>query len=263
MCGAVWVRRRSSRSSPEAVEQGRRNVVERTGELGIPVADEEPEAAKPLPHCQFSRLLSDPRRVGVPGESEDERATGRDLSRCLCGSEPPDRARHGDLPGIAGPGDGRPPVVRGLAPRYAEGTKFQIGRISMVANTGTYLDAPALRHRGGTDLARVGSCTTGQPSRCRRRRDGCRAARHPGPRARAVRRVWPAVLFRTGWDRHWRTEAYGSADAPYVTLSAVEWLVAHNAALVGIDSVNIDSAATRNGPPTRCCWPPGFRCWST
>jgi arylformamidase len=57
-----------------------------------------------------------------------------------------------------------------------------------------------------------------------------------------------AILFRTGWDRHWRTEAYGSADAPYVTLSAVEWLVAHNAALVGIDSVNIDSVADPQRP---------------
>jgi hypothetical protein len=39
----------------------RNTLVERTGELGIPVADEEPEAAKPISHCQISRLLGDPR----------------------------------------------------------------------------------------------------------------------------------------------------------------------------------------------------------
>ncbi len=36
---------------------------------------------------------------------------------------------------------------------YAAGTEFQIGRISMVANTSTYLDTPAHRYDGGTDLA--------------------------------------------------------------------------------------------------------------
>ena len=132
--------------------------------------------------------------------------------------------------------------------RYAEGTEFQIGRISMVANTGTYLDAPAHRHRGGTDLAGL---------------DLARLANLPGVVIDVTGAAEPgigaltlapydvsgrAVLLRTGWDRHWRTEAYGSANASYLTLSAVEWLDAHNAALVGIDSVNIDSAADPQRP---------------
>jgi arylformamidase len=36
--------------------------------------------------------------------------------------------------------------------RYAEGTTFQIGRIEMIANTGTYIDAPFHRFEGGIDL---------------------------------------------------------------------------------------------------------------
>ena len=54
-----------------------------------------------------------------------------------------------------------------------------------------------------------------------------------------------AVLFATGWSRHWLTEEYGSPDHPFLTQAAVEVLVDRGAALVGIDSVNIDG--TRGG----------------
>src|SRR3954453_3273075 len=41
------------------------------------------------------------------------------------------------------------------AGRYAPGTTFEIARIDMVANTGTYVDTPAHRYPGGEDLAAV------------------------------------------------------------------------------------------------------------
>jgi kynurenine formamidase len=123
--------------------------------------------------------------------------------------------------------------------RYAEGTEFQIGRISMVSNTGTYLDSPAHRYRGAQDLAAL-------PLEL--------VADVPGlvVVATGVASVGPdlleayevrdhAVLVHTGWDRHFGTAEYGSADAPHLTRAAAEWLVAQGATLVGIDSVNIDS----------------------
>jgi arylformamidase len=131
--------------------------------------------------------------------------------------------------------------------RYAPGTEFQIGRIDMIANTGTYLDSPAHRHRGAADLADL-------PLE--------RVAALPGLVVDATgagpgvdRGVFDsldvtgrAVLVRTGWDRHWRKDAYGAADAPYLTRDAAQWLVDHGVALVGIDSLNIDSAKDGERP---------------
>src|SRR5207244_5781745 len=37
--------------------------------------------------------------------------------------------------------------------RYAVGTTFQIGKLGMLANTGTYTDAPCHRFKDGTDAA--------------------------------------------------------------------------------------------------------------
>ncbi|HEY5669568.1 MAG TPA: cyclase family protein, partial [Anaerolineales bacterium] len=38
---------------------------------------------------------------------------------------------------------------------YAEGTSFHIGKIEMVANTGTYVDSPFHRFADGKDLAEL------------------------------------------------------------------------------------------------------------
>jgi kynurenine formamidase len=56
-----------------------------------------------------------------------------------------------------------------------------------------------------------------------------------------------AVLVHTGWDRHWRTEAY-FGDHPFLTAAAADWLADHGAALVGIDSCNIDNMHVRARP---------------
>lgn len=130
---------------------------------------------------------------------------------------------------------------------YGPGVTFHIGRISMVGNTGTYVDSPFHRYADGTDLAGVSLE---------------RLADVPGVvvdvtgtgrRGVAVDDLsgsdvaGRAVLIRTGWDRHWRTPAYG-VDAPFVTRSAAEWLVANGVTAVGIDAVNIDDVDDRTRP---------------
>ncbi|MEU6206077.1 cyclase family protein [Micromonospora musae] len=122
---------------------------------------------------------------------------------------------------------------------YAPGTEFQVGRIDMIANTGTYLDTPAHRFPDGADL-------TGVPLD--------RLADLPGivvrvpPDARALDRLMlapydvtgRAVLLHTGWAAHFGTPRYGAPEAPHLTGEAARALAEAGAALVGIDSINID-----------------------
>lgn len=135
--------------------------------------------------------------------------------------------------------------------RYAEGTTFQIGRITMVSNTGTYLDTPFHRFDGGDDLSVVGLDRLADlPGILIDVSDtGVRAT---GPAAleglaeAEVEVTGCAVLFRTGWDRHWETEAY-AVDAPFLTGDLAIALADRGAALVGIDSVNIDDISADSG----------------
>ena len=122
--------------------------------------------------------------------------------------------------------------------RYAPGVEFQIGKIEMVANTGTYLDAPFHRYPGGIDIAELPLASLARLEAIVVRARG--AGRAIGPEAFAGRDVaGRAVLVRTGWDVHWGTSAYLSGH-PFLTDAAAESLVKGGAALVGIDSLNID-----------------------
>lgn len=131
--------------------------------------------------------------------------------------------------------------------RYAGGTEFHIGRIDMVANTGTYLDAPFHRFADGHDIAGFPLAAVadleGVVIRAAGRAD--RAIAAAVLQERSVR--GRAVLIHTGWDAHWRTPAYGDGH-PYLTGDAARWLVEGGAALVGIDSLNIDDAADGTRP---------------
>jgi kynurenine formamidase len=131
---------------------------------------------------------------------------------------------------------------------YAPGTEFHIAKISMVANTGTYLDAPAHRHRGADDLAALPlDRTAAVPGLL----VDVTGSDRPGVDRLALAPYdvrGRAVLIRTGWDRHWRTPEYGGADAPFLTPDAAAWLVDAGATLVGIDSVNIDSVKDPQRP---------------
>jgi arylformamidase len=131
-------------------------------------------------------------------------------------------------------------------PRYAPGTEFSLDRIEMVGQTGTYLDAPRHRYEGGTDLA-------GMPLErladlpavvVRTAGSGRRAVTEDDLEPYAV--AGHAVLLHTGGDRGWGTPDYGT-DAPYLTGAAAALLVERGAALVGIDSINLDDNTDASG----------------
>ena len=134
--------------------------------------------------------------------------------------------------------------------RYADGVSFQIGRIDLVANTGTYLDTPFHRYEDGFDLAGLPlACVTALPAlRVSFDPDGERAiTRARLDRALGRREIaGAALLVHTGWDVHGRTERYGDPN-PFLEAGACELLLQRGAALVGIDSVNIDDL----GDPAR------------
>ena len=125
---------------------------------------------------------------------------------------------------------------------FAPGTEFHIGRIEMVANTGTYVDSPFHRYAGGTDLAGLPLASLADlpgvlVRATGRSRRGVDAADFAALDVRGK-----AVLLHTGWDVHWRTERYFEGH-PFLTAAGAEWLAERGAALVGIDSLNIDDTA--------------------
>jgi kynurenine formamidase len=121
---------------------------------------------------------------------------------------------------------------------YAEGTEFSIGRITMIGNTGTYLDSPFHRYADGTDLAGLPlERLADLPAVVVRAVGGARGVDVGTLEALEV--AGHAVLLHTGGDRHWATPEY-AADAPYLTEAGAVLLAERGAALVGIDAVNID-----------------------
>jgi kynurenine formamidase len=125
--------------------------------------------------------------------------------------------------------------------KYAPGTTFQIGRIEMVANTGTYIDAASHRFEGGKDIAEL---KLEQVANL----EGIVVDTH------GLRKIVPtvfkgrdlggkAVLFLTRWSRYFGTPDYGNGRHPFISKEAAEALVEAKAALVGIDSLNIDDTA--------------------
>jgi arylformamidase len=128
---------------------------------------------------------------------------------------------------------------------YDDGSTFQIGRIDMVANTGTYLDAPFHRFADGADLAGLGLEQMAALPGIVVRAEGETAI--DADRFEGRDMAGKAVLVHTGWDRHWRTEAYQTGH-PFLTEAAARLLVDEGAALVGIDSHNIDDTSGRSRP---------------
>ncbi|MCM3874000.1 MAG: cyclase family protein [Pyrinomonadaceae bacterium] len=154
---------------------------------------------------------------------------------------------------------------------YASGTEFHIGKIEMVANTGTYLDSPFHRYPDGKDLAAL-------PLESLAYLEGI-VVRHVGAAERELERaIFPsmetgsesllgtedraitaahlqhldvkgkAVLFHTAWDMRWRTEDYANGKHPFLSEDAAAFLAEAGAALVGIDSYNIDGTADGRRP---------------
>ena len=121
--------------------------------------------------------------------------------------------------------------------RYGPGVEFQIGKIEMVGNTGTYLDSPFHRYADGKDLAALPLESLADLEAVV---VDAGASRGIGPDAFERCDVrGKAVLVRTGWDAHWGTPVYLSRN-PFLTADAATYLAARGASLVGIDSLNID-----------------------
>jgi arylformamidase len=130
---------------------------------------------------------------------------------------------------------------------YGEGTEFQIGKIEMVANTGTYVDSPFHRFADGKDLAALDLASladlAGVVVRATERAEqAITSAAFAGLDVRGK-----AVLVHTGWDQHWRTDQYFEGH-PFLTADAAQHLADAGAALVGIDSYNIDDTADGRRP---------------
>ncbi|MDE2196857.1 MAG: cyclase family protein [Gammaproteobacteria bacterium] len=129
---------------------------------------------------------------------------------------------------------------------YSDGTTFHIGKIEMVANTGTYVDAPFHRYAHGKDLSEL-------PLESLADLEGIVFHAKSGVRAigselfAGAELRGKAVLVHTGWARHWRTDRYFEGH-PFLTEAAARYLKEQGAALVGIDSLNIDDIADGRRP---------------
>jgi len=174
------------------------------------------------------------------------------------------RAGMTTYPGLPGP-EIRPHLTREASQaQYAPGTEFQIDYISMVGNTGTYLDSPFHRYASGVDLAGLPLSSLADLPIVVARLTGSSQRGIEIAALAALPVAGCAVLLHTGWDAHWGTPAYGQA-APFLTGAAAQWLVDTGAALVGIDWVSTRSTSTTrcravSARPTRPCSPPAFPC---
>lgn len=131
--------------------------------------------------------------------------------------------------------------------RYSPGTEFAIDQLTMVGNTGTYLDAPYHRFADGPDLAAIPLArTAGLPAVVIR----VTGTQQRGISAAALAAVdvrGKAVLLQTGDDARFGTPGY-AADAHFLTRDGAAWLASQDPALVGIDAVNIDDIADGERP---------------
>ncbi len=141
-------------------------------------------------------------------------------------------------PGIPGP-ELSDHLSRDTSEERFNGIRMLIGKVCMVANTGTYVDVPFHYYEDGSDLAEVGVNRVAELPGVL---VDATAHSHRGIAAEQLAGIdiaGKAVLLMTGWDRHFGTTEYG-VEAPFLTRDAVAHLVDGGAALVGIDSVNID-----------------------
>jgi len=130
---------------------------------------------------------------------------------------------------------------------YDEGTEFQIGKIEMVSNTGTYLDCPFHRFADGKDLSQIAIESFTDLNAVVIRVPYAESPSVTEQHLREFDLKNKAVLIHTGWDKHWNTEFYYELH-PYLTGGAAEYLRGQGVRLVGIDSHNIDNTMTRSRP---------------
>jgi arylformamidase len=131
--------------------------------------------------------------------------------------------------------------------RYAPGTEFQIGRIEMVTNTGTYVDCPFHRYEDGKDLSEVDLESFVDIEGIVIRSDHHKGLAITAETFKGRELRGRAVLVHTGWDEHWATDAYFE-DHPFLTEDAAVYLRNCGVKLVGIDSHNIDDTRGNTRP---------------
>jgi kynurenine formamidase len=130
--------------------------------------------------------------------------------------------------------------------RYESGTEFQIGKIEMVANTGTYIDSPFHRYADGIDISELALENLAAVECVVIRIDDDVTSIGPDCFNELDFRG-KAVLVNTRWDRHWRTDPYFE-NHPHLVEASARRLIEGGAILVGIDSYNIDSVANPSRP---------------
>ncbi len=130
---------------------------------------------------------------------------------------------------------------------YEEGTEFQIGKIEMVSNTGTYVDCPFHRFENGKDLSEVELSRFVDLDAIVIRIPHTETIEITPEHLKGYSIENKAVLIHTGWDTKWNTEAYFENN-PFLTKKAAEYLRDSKAVLVGIDSHNIDDTRGKSRP---------------
>jgi arylformamidase len=131
--------------------------------------------------------------------------------------------------------------------KYEAGTEFQIGKIEMVSNTGTYLDCPFHRYENGIDLSEIQLASCADVRAVLIHADYRNGIQIDQKFFEGVDLRGKAVLVRTNWSEHWRTDAYFE-NHPFLTEDAALFLRDNGAALVGLDSHNIDDTRGRTRP---------------
>lgn len=183
---------------------------------------------------------------GGPSDAASTSASASDGRRLFELSHP---IRHGMVtyPGLPGP-EITPYVTREASrSSYAPNTEFTIDRISLLGNTGTYLDSPYHRYVDGLDLNDLPLERFADLEAVVVRVAGSAVRAVDVEALAAIDVTGRAVLLHTDGDRHWGTPAYAH-DAPFLTRAAAQWLADHRAQLVGIDAVNIDDIADLERP---------------
>ena len=130
--------------------------------------------------------------------------------------------------------------------KYEAGTEFQIGKIEMIANTGTYIDSPFHRYEDGIDISELPLDELADIECVVIRIDEDVVSIGPDC-FNEVDFRGKAVLVNTGWDRYWRTDQYFEAH-PYLVEESARVIADRGAVIVGIDSYNIDSVSTGARP---------------
>jgi len=128
---------------------------------------------------------------------------------------------------------------------YAQGTEFQIGKIEMVSNTGTYLDCPFHRYADGNDLSQIQLDSLAELNATLIDAENYQSIGKSFFEGKEL--AAKAVLVHTGWCKHWRTDTYFE-NHPFLTKEAADYLVEQKVKLVGIDSHNIDDTRTNTRP---------------